>query len=153
MILDLTTPLNKKYSYKDTSQREAWGSSIFLDSLFYLIILKRVIGEYFPKRKNENWFRTWYPSKGSLTLGALSYLHVWTSSGRSILKLGTALSHGWVERGSSQVIGLSIQRSDLFVNFLILGIWVCTLSTIEIASSCRYEVLDFSLSMSSTFYG
>ena len=30
MILDLTAPLTEKYAHKNPSQREAWGSSIFL---------------------------------------------------------------------------------------------------------------------------
>ena len=36
--------------------------------------------------------------------------HVRTSSGGSGIKLGTTPGHGWVERGSSQVIRLSIHR-------------------------------------------
>ena len=44
-----------------------------------------------------------------------------SSSGESGLEPRTVLGHGWVERGSSQVIRLSIQRSDLPVNLLMLG--------------------------------
>ena len=44
-----------------------------------------------------------------------------SNSGGSRLKLGMVLGHGWVERGSSQVIQLSMQRSDMPVNLLILG--------------------------------
>ena len=42
--------------------------------------------------------------------------------GGSGLKPETVLGHGWVERGSSQVIWLFEQRSYLFINLLILGI-------------------------------
>ena len=47
---------------------------------------------------------------GSLTLGAISYFHVGTSSGGSKFKPGMVPGHGWVERGSSQVIHSSIHR-------------------------------------------
>ena len=57
-----------------------------------------------------------------------------------------------MESGSSQVIGLSIQRLDMSMNLLILGILVCRFSAIEIVSSCRYEVLDFSIQLSSIFF-
>ena len=55
-------------------------------------------------------------SKGSLTLGALSYLHVGTSMRGSKLKPRMVLVHGWVECGSSQAIWSSIQRSYLPMN-------------------------------------
>ena len=58
----------------------------------------------------------------ALPLGALDYLHVGTSSGGSRLKPGMVPGHGWVERGRSQVIWLSIQRSTLSMNLLMLGI-------------------------------
>ena len=55
MILDLTTPLNEIFFYKVPRQREAWGSLPVLESLFFcVIIIKRVLGEHFPKRKKEN---------------------------------------------------------------------------------------------------
>ena len=41
-ILDLTAPLTEKYVYKVPSQREAWRPyHTFLESLFYLLIIKR----------------------------------------------------------------------------------------------------------------
>ena len=46
MILDLTTPLTEKYAYKNPSQRKDWGHLLIIPK-FYLIILKRVLGEYF----------------------------------------------------------------------------------------------------------
>ena len=58
----------------------------------------------------------------ALPLGALVYLHVGTILGGSRLKLGMVLGHGWVEHGSSQLIKLSKQRSNLPMNLLILGI-------------------------------
>ena len=52
MILDLTAPLTEKSVYKVPSQREAWGYlPSFWESLFGPIILKRVLGEHFPKMK------------------------------------------------------------------------------------------------------
>ena len=42
--------------------------------------------------------------------------------GGSELKPGMVPGHGWVEHGSSQVIRLSIQRSDMSLNLLMLGI-------------------------------
>ena len=55
MILDLTAPLTEKYVYKVPSQGQARGSlPTFWESLLFLIILKRVLGEHFPKRKKEN---------------------------------------------------------------------------------------------------
>ena len=42
--------------------------------------------------------------------------------GGSRLKTEMVPGHGWVEHGSSQVIWLSIYRSNLFVNLLMLGI-------------------------------
>ena len=56
---------------------------------------------------------------GNPTLGSLSYLHVGVQlGGGSRLKLGMVLGHGWVERGSSQVIWSSKQEviSVLLVN-------------------------------------
>ena len=54
MIIDLIAPLTENSIYKVPSQREAWGSlPYFWESLFCLIILKRVIGEHFPKRKRR----------------------------------------------------------------------------------------------------
>ena len=47
----------------------------------------------------------------ALPLGALSYLHVGTNSRGSRLKPGMIPGHGWVERGSSQVIQLTDLRS------------------------------------------
>ena len=55
-------------------------------------------------------------SKGSLTLGALSYLHVGTSLRGSELKPRMVLVHGWMECGSCQAIWSSIQRSYLPMN-------------------------------------
>ena len=40
----------------------------------------------------------------------------------SRLKPGMVPGHGWVERGSSQVIRLFKQRSDMPMNLLMLGI-------------------------------
>ena len=41
---------------------------------------------------------------GNPTLGALSYFHVGVQLGGIWIKPGMVLGHGWVERGSSQVI-------------------------------------------------
>ena len=49
-------------------------------------------------------------------------MDIGTSLGGSRLKLGIFMGHGWMERGSSQVIRLSEQRSDLYMNLLMLGI-------------------------------
>ena len=106
MVLDLIAHFPKKYVYKDPSQREAWGS------FDYSMILPGYSQEsswraFFPRGKS-NWYRTFYPRYGSLTLGALIYLHVGTNSRVSRFKLKMVPGHGWVERGSSQVIRLSI---------------------------------------------
>ena len=83
--------------------------------------------EFFPKEK-DNWYITCYPKYGSLTSGALRYLHVGNISGRCGFKPRMVPGHGWVECGSSQVIWLSEQRSKLSMNLLILCVWVCRVS-------------------------
>ena len=74
---------------------------------FYLIILKRVLGEHFSQEEKKTGTKSVIPHREALPLGALSYLHVGTSTEGSGLKPGTVLGHGWVERGSSQVIQLT----------------------------------------------
>ena len=73
---------------------------------------------FFPRGK-ANWYRTCYPIQGSLTVGALSYLHVGTNSRGFGMKPGMVSGHGWVEHGSSQVIQLTDLRSELS-NFLLI---------------------------------
>ena len=81
MILDLIAPLTEKYVYKIPSQIEAWGS----DLSFGVIILP----VYFSSEFLENIFmkgkRRTDPDLiyqlGNLTLGALSYFSIGTSSG------------------------------------------------------------------------
>ena len=55
MILGITAPLKENFVYKVPNQGEDWGD---LFHLFGVIILpnyiKRVLGEYFPKRNKEN---------------------------------------------------------------------------------------------------
>ena len=62
-------------------------------------------------------------------------MHVGTSSGGSRLKPGTVPGHGWVERGSSQVIQSSIERSDLPMN--------CYYWVIECASFNHWDSFTF----------
>ena len=56
-----------------------------------------------------------------------------SSSGGFILKLGTVLGHGWVERGSSQVILSTKQSSDLswIVNVGYLSVQVQPLTELQ----------------------
>ena len=58
---------------------------------------------------------------GNPTLGSLSYLHVGIQLGGSRFKQGTIPGHGWVERGSSQVIWSS-NRGQICIELLMLVI-------------------------------
>ena len=107
-ILDLTAPLTEKSSYKVSSQGKDWGPHLSFGVIILpILFLKWILGEQFPERKKENWSRLDIQNYDSLTLDALSYLHVETSLGGSRLKPGTVSIHGWEERGSPQVIQLS----------------------------------------------
>ena len=139
-----------KIVFKYPSQRNAWRSLDFPSILVDYYSPKSSWRAFFQREKG-NWYRTSNLRYKILNLGALSYFHVGTSSGGSGWKLGTFRGHGWVEHGSSQVIRLSIQRSDLFVNLLMLGNWMCKFWAIGIASPYRYEVLYFSIPLSSKF--
>ena len=68
--------------------------------LFYLIILKRVLGENFSQEENPTSTEPIILDREALPLGSLSYLHVGTSSRGYGLKPWMVLGHGWVEHGS-----------------------------------------------------
>ena len=66
---------------------------------------------FFPKRKRKTGTKLVILDREALSLGGLRYLHVGTRSRGSRLKSGMVPVHGWVERGSSQVILLKNMRS------------------------------------------
>ena len=124
MILDLTAPSSwKSLSIKTRAKERLRDLLNFHNSTW--LFLREFLENIFPMKKNENWFRTWYPRYGSLTLGALSYLHVGTSLGGSVLKPGTISGHGWVEHSSSQMIQSSNTEVKSCYELLILVYWVC----------------------------
>ena len=94
---------------------------ILIFHLFYLIAIpKRVLREHFSKEEKQAGTKPIIPDREALPLGALSYLHVGSISGGSGLKPGMVPGHGWVEHGSSQVIRLTEQRSELSMSLLML---------------------------------
>ena len=65
MILDLISPIPENYVYKNTSQREAWGTIELFDNS-----TSRYSREFleimFPKRKNETDTKRDIPDRESL---------------------------------------------------------------------------------------
>ena len=140
-ILDLTIPWTEKSVYKVPSQREAWGSlPSFWESLFYLINLKRVLGEHFPKRKKENWSRPDILARKPY-LRSSKLLACWNHLGGIQIQLGLVMGHGWVEHGSSQVIRSSDTEVRDYLWIVNAGYLSVQVSAIKGASIYRYEAL------------
>ena len=112
--------LFSKIVYKERCQREAWGSFDFPSILPDYYSQESSWRAFFPRGKRKTSTEPVIPDREALPFGALSYLHVGTNSGGSGLKLGTGLGHGWVERGSSQVIRLTDLRLELSKFLLIM---------------------------------
>ena len=135
--------MTEKYVYKVSRQGKACSS----DLSFGVIVLPI----YFSSEFSENIFLKWKKriDRGliyqleNLTLGALSYLHVGTSSGGSRLKPKIVLGHGWVERGSSQVIRSSNTMVRVYLWIVNAGYLSVQVSAINIASIYRYASLDY----------
>ena len=53
MILDLISPIPENYVYKNTSQREAWGTIELFDNSTSRYS-REFLENIFPKRKKEN---------------------------------------------------------------------------------------------------
>ena len=118
--------------YNDPSQGKAWGfhSILILFQFSTNHFITNNFGEHFQKQSNlvQNLI---FQIGEALPLGALDYLHVRTSSVGSRIKPGKVMGHGWVERGSSQVIRLIDLRSELSMFLLILCAWVCRVLSIN----------------------
>ena len=118
--------MTEKFVYKVSSQGKAWGSDLYFERDYSTyLFLKWILGEHFHEEKKRKTDPHLIYQLGNLTLGALSYLHVGTSSRRSRLKPGMVLGHGWVERGSSQVIQSSSIEFRPAYELLMLLNWVC----------------------------
>ena len=125
-FLNLNAPLTEKSVNKVPSPREAWGYiPSFWSHYFAWLFSREFLENIFLKGKIRTNPDLIY-QLGKPYLRSSKILSCWNPTrGESRLKPGMVPSHGWVERGSFQVIFSSNTEVRFTYEFLMLVIWVC----------------------------
>ena len=121
IILDLTASLTENFVYKDPSQREAWRSIPSFWNYYSVWFFSREYLENIFLREKRRTDSNLISQLGNPYLRSSNLLACWNHLGGYGLKRGMVLSHGWVERGSSQLIRLNYREVISICEFVNVG--------------------------------